>query len=191
MTLDMSIPDLPIDRLPRELQDIIFDSHFSIGNKGIGHTIRITSDMERAIDVVLARLNSLGGIPWLATRTDLLRAGGFFFLALLKSCMENPPESLNVLIMSEIINGKANTRKILTERMRNAIELTAQQVFDLQSDSRATEEIKKLINELLNDIESINSTYWRNRWKRAVLDNMMLASVVKNLNLVVDFEMEE
>lgn len=181
------LPDLPVDKLPEDVRALVFDSHFNVGEKGNAIPIRMTSTMQQAMSVMLQRLEQQGGVPWLQTYSDMVRMGTFFLLALLKGCLESPPDTLSVILATEKSYGMAQTRKVLTEKMFLTLELTGEQVQDLLKDPLAEGEIEKILLELLETINSIKSTYWRLRWKRQAIENPQIYKAVVKMGLMDQF----
>ena len=179
-----------LDRLPSPIRDAIFDPHFSGSHSGSPISIRLTRDMERGLDVLSQRMNNMGGVDWLDTRSDFIRLGCWLVLALFNSCLENPPPELQAILTMDRLESNAKMMSLMREKMRKAIEIRSKQIGDMMRDPDADEEVRLLLTDLVREVNSL-AGYWRTLWVKEVENDRMLAVALVKYNITFATKEEE
>ena len=170
------------DDLPAEVRNSMFDPHFAGAHKGSPIPVRLTQDMERAMDILLQHVQQKGGIDWLETRADLMRLGVYVIMALLNGVLPDPPPELGAILTMDRIQAKAKMMSMMGEKLSSAMVIRSKQVADMMRDPDADAEVALLLQDLVNEVDQLRG-YWQAKWIREGTKDPTLRLAMEKYNI--------
>jgi hypothetical protein len=173
-----------LDSLPAHLQDAIVDPHWTGAKYGTAVPVKFPLEAERAMDTLLQRIKQAGGIPWMETRSDMLRGGLYLFLKLMDYYLTNPPPELTAILKIEAMNAKAVSFDTHLQKTDRTMASRAQQVREMLDIGVDVEELRTIVTDYLTDIDNLGSPFWTKRYKEAIkADKKGLLRALEELGL--------
>lgn len=156
-----------LQRLPPEVRTTLFDPHYMGAAVGQATSVRFPRQLEETMDKVIGCLQREGGIQWINSRSDLIRAALYVYLALMDAALEDPPPELRALLASERIQAQAKMMLHLEELMVKSITMRSKQVADMLRDPEDEQEVRLVLLDLMNEVSKLGP-YWSRRWLKEI-----------------------
>lgn len=134
------------------------------------------------MDRVIGAVQREGGVSWINSRADLVRAALYVYLALMEAALQEPPPELRALLASERIQAEAKMMSHMEEQMVKAIELRSKQVALMLRDPDDHAEVRILLEGLVSELRNLGP-YWQRRWLKEIRRDRALNLAVQDLSI--------
>lgn len=176
---NLDLPELLEENFPEQVRDSLFNPHFT-HEKGEQVVFRLDPKAVLALDSVAQWPN----IPdFMQTRSGVLRYCIWVGLSLFASSVGKPNSKLTSIMAVEAMEARAKTRKLINQSLKAAILAASEDVAELVHSPNSEGEQKRIIEELMGYIHSLDGDFWTDKWMAEVLNDKTLSKVIRELKL--------
>lgn len=179
----------PLAELPLDVRARLADNHF--GGPKDKHTISCRTDdkMLEALDQFLLDIKFRGGISWLKSQSDVIRAGLWLLLDVYGYYYTDQlDQKLRSIITSERLRGSMETRDRIRQNLETTINRMSAQCSALSHDVHGDVELEALLDGFVREMAEFDG-YWRTKYVEAALNDRHVSAALKRFEL--DKELED